>query len=298
MYSTQAIGKNSKDEKFQKITIERGWTSEEDLEIDVKYCGICHTDVHIANNDFGTIQYPVVPGHEVAGVVTRVGTKVQDIAVGDHVGIGYFIDSCLDCEYCLDDDETNCLKMKTTTAGGLTKFGRVKTNSKFSYGGWSKKMTANRRFVSKIPQSFPLEKAGPCFCAGITMFTPLKEYGALKGGKSVGIAGFGGLGQIGVLLAKAMGNEVTVISSSPNKESLAKSMGADKFLVSTNGEKMKESAKSLDLILDTIAANHDIRPLVDLLKKKGTQVQLGLAIKPYEVKILSCYINASPFEVV
>jgi len=168
------------------------------VELEVKYSGFCHTDLHIANNDLGITSYPVVPGHEVAGVVTKVGSKVQDLKIGDHVGIGYFIDSCLSCEYCVMDDETNCLKGKTMTAAGAIRFGRIKTdNGKYSYGGFSKKMIANRHFISKIPKSYPLEKAGPCFCAGVTMFGPLKEYGARPGGKNVGIAGFGGLGQMG-----------------------------------------------------------------------------------------------------
>lgn len=167
MISTEAIAKKSQGGDYEKITIQRGWTSEEDVELEVKYSGFCHTDLHIANNDLGITSYPVVPGHEVAGVVTKVGSKVQDLKIGDHVGIGYFIDSCLSCEYCVMDDETNCLKGKTMTAAGAIRFGRIKTdNGKYSYGGFSKKMIANRHFISKIPKSYPLEKAGPCFCAG------------------------------------------------------------------------------------------------------------------------------------
>ena len=217
MISTEAIAKKIRGGDYEKITIQRGWTSEEDVELEVKYSGFCHTDLHIANNDLGITSYPVVPGHEVAGVVTKVGSKVHDLKAGDHVGIGYFIDSCLSCEYCAKDDETNCLKGKTMTAAGAIRFGRIMTdNGKYSYGGFSKKMIANRHFISKIPKSYPLEKAGPCFCAGdhdyilawshfihcrwllgVTMYGPLKEYGATQGGKNVGIAGFGGLGQMG-----------------------------------------------------------------------------------------------------
>ena len=167
MISTEAIAKKIRGGDYEKITIQRGWTSEEDVELEVKYSGFCHTDLHIANNDLGITSYPVVPGHEVAGVVTKVGSKVHDLKAGDHVGIGYFIDSCLSCEYCAKDDETNCLKGKTMTAAGAIRFGRIMTdNGKYSYGGFSKKMIANRHFISKIPKSYPLEKAGPCFCAG------------------------------------------------------------------------------------------------------------------------------------
>jgi len=152
-------------------------------------------------------------------------------------------------------------------------------------------MIAHRHFVSKIPKSYPLEKAGPCFCAGVTMFAPLKEYGAMQGGKTVGIAGFGGLGQMGLLLAKAMGNSVSIISSSPKKESMAKAMGADKFIVSKDPDAMKQAVKSLDLILDTISASHDIQPNLELLKKKGTYVVLGLCFQPLQVKAIKLLLD-------
>ena len=190
MYSTQAIAKLEKNGKYELITIGRGWTSEDDLDIDIKYCGFCHTDIHLANNDWGRTEYPAVVGHEVAGIVTKVGANIKDVQVGDHVGIGWYIDSCLNCETCNKGDEVNCLNRKTETATGKILHGRIKTdNGKYTYGGWSKKITANRKFVSTIPKSYPLEKAGPVFCAGVTMFTPLKEHGAGIGGLNIGIMG-------------------------------------------------------------------------------------------------------------
>ena len=135
MYSTEAVAKKISKGKYEKITIQRGWTSEDDVDIDVIYCGFCHTDVHFANNDWGITDYPVVPGHEVAGVVTKVGSNVTDIQVGDHAGVGYFIDSCLNCEYCKDDDEINCLNQVTRTSTGKLLHGRVKNgNGSYSYG--------------------------------------------------------------------------------------------------------------------------------------------------------------------
>ena len=178
----------------------------------------------------------------------------------------------------------------TRTSCGFLKHGRVQNdNGKFSYGGRSEKITVNRRFVSKIPKSYPLEKAAPVFCAGVTMFTPLKEHGAEKGGLHVGIMGFGGLGQMGVMMAKAMGNKVTVISTSDKKEALAKKMGADHFVISKQPESMKTAKNSLDILLDTVGADHDIMTYFELMKKKGTLVVLGIVSSPFQVKITSFF---------
>ena len=178
----------------------------------------------------------------------------------------------------------------TRTSCGFLKHGRVQNdNGKFSYGGRSEKITVNRRFVSKIPKSYPLEKAAPVFCAGVTMFTPLKEHCAEKGGLHVGIMGFGGLGQMGVMMAKAMGNKVTVISTSDKKEALAKKMGADHFVISKQPESMKTAKNSLDILLDTVGADHDIMTYFELMKKKGTLVVLGIVSSPFQVKITSFF---------
>jgi len=284
MYKTEAIGKASKDAPFEKIIIGREGTSDDDVDIDIKYCGYCHTDIHLVNNDWGVTDFPCVGGHELAGVAVKVGTNVKDIKVGDHVGVGYFVDSCFNCDYCKDNDEINCIKGMTGTSCGQIQYGRIKTdNGKYTYGGWSKKMTVNRRFISIIPKSYPLENAGPVFCGGITMFTPMFNYGASKGGLKVGIAGLGGLGQMGVLLAKAMGNHVTVISSSPRKIALAKELGADDYVAQSDEEAMKAATMTLDLIIDTIPASHDINPPLNLIKKKGTYVVVGVAPEPFKV---------------
>jgi len=284
MYKTEAIGKVSKEAPFEKITIGREGTSNNDVEIDVKYCGFCHTDIHLVNNDWGFTTFPSVGGHEVAGVAVKVGSNVKDIKVGDHVGVGYFLDSCLCCEYCENNDEINCIKGVTLTSCGQIQHGRVKTdNGNYTYGGWSKKMTVDRRFLSKIPKTYPLEKAGPASCAGVTMYTPLNEHGACKGGLKIGIAGLGGLGQMGVLLSKAMGNHVTVISSSDGKKEMAKELGADHYVSQNEEEAMKSLEKSMDLIIDTIPASHDINPPLNLVKKKGTYVVVGPAPEPFKV---------------
>ena len=179
----------------------------------------------------------------------------------------------------------------TRTSCGFLKHGRVQNdNGKFSYGGRSEKITVNRRFVSKIPKSYPLEKAAPVFCAGVTMFTPLKDLGAGKGGLHVGIMGFGGLGQMGVMMAKAMGNKVTVISTSDKKETIAKKMGADQFVISKQPDSMNIAKNSLDILLDTVGADHDIMTYFELMKKKGTLVVLGIVSSPFKVQITISFI--------
>jgi len=286
MYTTKAIAKKVQNGNFEVITIERGWTSEDDVDIEVKFCGFSpFADVHLANYNWGSVPglYAVV-GHEITGVVSKIGDNVKDVTVGDHVGVGYFIDSCLKCEYCHKGEENNCVSGITRTSCGIIKHGRVKNdNGRFSYGGRSKKITVNRRFLSTIPKSYPLEKAAPIMCAGVTMFTPLKKFGALNGGLKIGIMGFGGLGQMGAIMAKAMGNEVTVISTSNKKEELARQMGMDGYIVSKDLDFMKKSSNSLDIILDTIGADHEIENYLDMLKKNGTFVVLGIVSKPFEV---------------
>ena len=235
----------------------------------------------------GSTKYPCVPGHELAGVVTAVGSNVTKCKVGDNVGVGCVVDSCFDCPGCEEGEEHMCQKGMTMTYDEgdnpivvgeeiflfplsllEIKHGHIKTGSGWTFGGYSCSQTVHQRFIVKIPEGFPLEAAGPVFCAGITMYSPLVYWvaptasqsvsqsspfqGAAKGGKRVGIIGIGGLGQMGVRIAKAMGNTVTAISTSPNKEAAAKEIGADNFLVSTDPELMKAGADSLDLILNTV----------------------------------------------
>ena len=229
-------------------------------------------------------QYPCVPGHELAGVVTAVGRKVKKVKVGDKVGVGCMVDSCGDCRYCEEGEEMFCPSHVQTYAGDPV-HGNCQTESGHTHGGYSAQHTVPERshhttastlasaycfvcrFIVKVPDGYPLEAAGPVFCAGITMFTPLVKYGADKGGLRVGVVGIGGLGQMGVRLAKAMGNSVTAISTSPNKKAAAREIGADNFVVSTNQDSLKNNASSLDLILNTVSADHDINTYLPLLVK-------------------------------
>merc|ERR1712240_101445 len=204
-----------------------------------------------------------------------MGTKYK---VGDRVGVGCIVDSCMGCDGCKAGEEHMCRKGMTGTYNGDIKHGHIATDSGWTYGGYSGSQTVHERFIVAIPDGFPLEAAGPVFCAGITMYSPLCYWEANKGGKRVGIIGIGGLGQMGVRLAKAMGNTVTAISASPNKEAAAREIGADNFVVSTNAESMKAASMSLDLILNTVSAEHQVSTYLPLLGKKGVLVQLGLVL--------------------
>jgi uncharacterized zinc-type alcohol dehydrogenase-like protein len=204
--------------------------------------------------------------------------------VGDHVGIGYYIDSCLTCDACSNNEENVCEKGNTGTACSAIKYGRINTdNGRYTYGGFSAKITAHRRYLTKINKSYPLQLAGPIFCSGITMFAPLKRFGATKGGLNVGILGLGGLGQMGLKLAKAMGNTVTAISTNRKKEATARELGADNFVVSSDPESMAAAKGSLNLILNTISGAHQVSLYFPLMKRNGTVVQLGAVFEPMMV---------------
>merc|ERR1719184_694358 len=231
----------------------------------------------------GSTNYPCVPGHELAGVVSSVGKNVTKYKVGDFVGVGCIVDCCMQCQGCKAGEQHMCESGMTGTYNGMIKHGHIKTNSGWTFGGYSGSQTVHQNFIIKIPDGFPLDAAGPVFCAGITMYSPLCYWGCLAGGKRVGIVGIGGLGQMGVRLAKAMGNTVTAISTSPHKEMVAREIGADNFVLSNKPESMAVAAKSLDLILNTVSADHDLTALIGLLARDGTIVQLGVVRKPHPI---------------
>jgi len=283
MYSTEAYACKSEGTTFERITIERNQCGPDDVEFDILYCGICHTDIHRTINDTGSTKYPIVPGHELAGIVIKVGANVQKYKVGDKVGVGCISESCMVCKSCSQGEEHFCNNGFTPTYNGDIKHGYIKTNSGYTFGGYSRKTTVNQRFIIKIPDMYPLECSGPIFCAGITMYSPLKYYGCGMGGKRVGIIGIGGLGQMGIQLAVALGNEVTAISTSPSKEDKCRELGANNFVISTDPESMKKGRQSLDLILNTISAPHQCGKYLSLLDRSGTLVQLGISLEPHNI---------------
>ena len=273
---------------FNVVKAKRRALGSMDLALDMKYCGICHTDIHLTRNDFGIAMYPLCPGHELVGVCTAVGSEVTKFQIGDHVGIGCFVDSCLECDQCIQGDEQYCRKSvvpgfpgHTATYGAPDFHGRAPVGSGGSggqIGGYSSKMTVHEHFAIKIPASYPLEYAGPLMCAGITMYDPLKHYGVKKG-MNVAIAGLGGLGQMGVKLAKAMGATVTVLSRTAAKKDYALTgLGADKFVAMDDAESQAAAAGSIDVILDTISCNHEVMPYIGMLALNGTHVLIGLAM--------------------
>jgi len=253
-----------------------------DVCFDIAYCGICHTDVHFIQNALGFSQYPLVPGHELIGTVTAVGSKVTKFKVGDKIGVGCMVDACMSCDFCKRKDEQYCATGSVFTYGGVTKYGRAGPDGVPTAGGYSDKMVVNEHFGIKVPAETPLDKAAPLLCAGITMYDPLVYHGC-KPGMSVAIVGLGGLGQMGIKYAKAMGATVTGISTSPQKEADAKAMGCTNFLLSTDADAMGKAAKSFDLILDTVSADHELMPYIGTLKTDGKHVLIGLTGKPFSL---------------
>ncbi|KAA8546659.1 hypothetical protein F0562_003110 [Nyssa sinensis] len=255
--------------KLAPFKFSRRATTEKDVRFKVSYCGICHSDLHNINNDFGKSKYPLVPGHEIVGVVTEVGSKVQKFKIGDKVGVGCMVGSCHSCDSCAHDLENYCPKMILTYKGTYY-------DGTMTYGGYSDHMVVDEHFIVRIPDNLPLEAAAPLLCAGITTYSPLKYFELDKPGQHLGVVGLGGLGHVCVKFAKAFGAKVTVISTSPNKKKEAiEQLGADCFLVSSDQDQMQAAVGTMDGIIDTVSAIHPILPLLALLKSHGKLVVVG-----------------------
>lgn len=248
-----------------------------DVELDIKYSGICHSDIHQAREEWGPAIFPMVPGHEIAGVVTSIGSAVSKFKVGDHIGVGVFVDSCRKCENCLNGLQQYCLEGMTGTYNGYERDGKT-----VAMGGYSNRFVINQDYAVQIPKNLPLEGVAPLLCAGITLYSPIKHWGVGPSSK-VAVMGLGGLGHMGVKFAVAMGAEVTVLSHSPSKEADAKAMGAQHFVSTKDPENFTAIARSFDLILNTVSAEIDINQYLNLLKQDGTLVVIGLPGKPYAV---------------
>ncbi|KAJ7943761.1 putative Alcohol dehydrogenase [Quillaja saponaria] len=260
-------------------------TGEKDVSFKVLYCGICHSDLHMVKNEWGNTTYPIVPGHEIAGIVTEVGSKVQKFKVGDRVGVGCLVGSCHSCENCSNNLENYCLKKKFT-------YGSKSYDGTTTYGGYSDIMVADEHFVIRIPDNIPLEVAAPLLCAGITVYSPMRYYGLDKPGLNVGVVGLGGLGHVAVKFLKSLGAKVTVISTSPNKmKEATENLGADSFLVSRDQDQMQAAMGTMDGIIDTVSAVHPILSLVGLLKAHGKLVMIGMPEKPLELSVIPLVIG-------
>ncbi|KAK8923778.1 putative mannitol dehydrogenase [Platanthera zijinensis] len=250
---------------------------DEDVTLKVLYCGICHTDLHVIKNDWGNARYPVVPGHEIVGIVISVGKNVQKFKTGDSAGVGFLAGSCKDCSNCQEGYENYCPKSISTSNG-------IQPDGSTTFGGFADIVVVNEDFVVHLPDNMPLDKTGPLLCAGITVYSSIKQLGLNVPGKHLGVVGLGGLGHLAVKFAKAFGSKVTVISTSSNKKNEAiEHLGADSFLVSTDAEQMKAAIGTLDGIINTVSAHHQITPLIFLLKTFGKMVLVGGTIQPFEL---------------
>lgn len=272
------------DEPLSKTTIERRDLGPRDVLIDIAFAGICHSDIHTARNEWGGTTYPVVPGHEIAGTVAAVGDDVTRHRPGDRVGVGCFVDSCGVCEACKNGEEQYCFKGTVQTYNSRTYDGE------FTHGGYSQQIVVPENFVLRIPDGIALDVAAPLLCAGITLYDPLKHWGAGPG-KQVAIIGMGGLGHVGVKIAHALGAEVTVLSQSLSKEADGKRFGADHYYATSDDATFTELRNRFDLIINTVSVNLDLDRYLSLLAIDGTLVELGAPAHPLQANAFSLITN-------
>ena len=276
MTTVKAYASPSSTEDLIPTTIERREVGHHDVLIDIKFAGICHSDIHTVRGDWGPQQYPLVPGHEIAGVVTQVGSEVTRHAMGDRVGVGCMVNSCKDCENCLKGEEQYCLK------GNVGTYGAVDRDGTITQGGYSTHVVVTEDFVVRIPEALELDVAAPLLCAGITTFSPLHHWGAGPG-KKVAVVGLGGLGHMGVKIAHAMGAEVTVLSQSLKKQEDGLKLGADHYYATSDESTFSDLAGTFDLIINTVSASIDISSYLQLLKLDGALVNVGAPAEPLPV---------------
>lgn len=275
MSEVKAYGAKKQAANLEQMTIERRELQPDDVHIKITYCGVCHSDIHTVQNDWGNSKYPVVPGHEIIGKVEAVGKNVSNFKEGDLVGVGCMVDSCRECSACKDDLEQFCEKGMVGTYNGPDKHLGGHT-----FGGYSTDILVDQYYVLNIPENLDQKAVAPLLCAGITTYSPLSHWGVKKGDK-VGVIGLGGLGHMGIKFAAAMGANVVMITTSPEKAEDAKRLGADNVLISKNDDDMKKHKGSFDFLLNTVPVGHDINPYLELLKRDSTMVMVG-AIEPLD----------------
>ncbi|MEV7661073.1 NAD(P)-dependent alcohol dehydrogenase [Paenarthrobacter sp. NPDC089316] len=266
-----AYGATSPESGLVPLTVARREPGADDVEIAIEFCGLCHSDVHATRGEWRVPPYPLVPGHEIVGHVTRVGTDVADFTVGDRVGVGCMVDSCRECDSCLEGLEQYCERGNVGTYGAADPHHA----DAITQGGYSTSVVVDKRFVLRVPESLDPAAAAPLLCAGITTYSPLR-YFDVEEGDSVGVVGLGGLGHMAVKIAKAMGAEVTVFTTSESKFDAARELGADHVVLSRDAAAMEAANRSIDVIIDTVAAPHDLNPYFRTLRLDGALFQLGL----------------------
>ena len=269
-------------------TIQRRDLGPQDVLIEIKYAGICHSDIHTARGDWGPVTYPLVTGHEIAGIVTKVGAEVTKHGVGDRVGVGCMVDSCGQCRYCQGGQEQFCLEGNIGTYAATGKDGQL------TQGGYCTHIVVTQDFVLRIPDGLDLDVAAPLLCAGITTYSPLNRWGAGPG-KKVAVVGLGGLGHMGVQIAHAMGAEVTVLSQSLKKQEDGLRLGADHYYATSNPETFEELAGSFDLVLNTVSAAIDVDAYLSLLAVDGALVNVGAPAEPLSVNVFSLIMGRRSF---
>jgi len=267
--NVKAFGTEASDAPLKQMNIERRKITAKDIEIEILYCGVCHSDLHTARNDWGGTNYPAVPGHEIVGKVTSVGSEVTKLKVGDLAAVGCLVDSCRECDSCQHDLEQYCSNGFTGTYNG-----RDKHLGGHTLGGYSEKVVVDEHFVLKVPANLDLAAVAPLLCAGITTWSPLRHWKVGTGSK-VAVVGLGGLGHMAIKLAKGLGAEVTLFSRTPDKKQDALDLGADEVIISTDNHQMNAVKGKFDLIIDTVPYGHNVNPYVSTLNFSGTLVLVG-----------------------
>lgn len=275
-YNTKAFGTEAATAPLEELHIQRREVLPNDVQIEILYCGICHSDLHAVHNDWGRTFYPIVPGHEIVGRISKTGENVTRFKVGDLAGVGCIVDSCRECHHCNEGEEQFCENGWTVVFNSPDK-----KHGGITYGGFSENIVVDENYVVRVPETLNLPYAAPILCAGITVYSPLKHWKA-GAGKNIGIIGIGGLGHMAIKIAKAMGAYVTVFTTSQAKADDAKRLGADNVVLSTDTEQIKNCLKQ-DMILDTVSAKHDINTYIRLLKTDGSLVMVGLPAEPLEI---------------
>lgn len=284
MPSVSAYAAQSATSPLAPFKIERRAPGALDVQIDILYCGVCHSDLHFARNEWGFSAYPMVPGHEILGRVSRVGSGVKKFKVGDLAAVGCMVDSCRTCSSCKQGLEQFCTTPNGCifTYNGMDKHG----TAPMTFGGYSKQIVVDEAFTLKVPTNLDPARAAPLLCAGITTYSPLRHWGATKG-KKVGIVGLGGLGHMGVKFSHAFGAHTVLFTTSESKVADGKKLGADEVVISKNADAMGKHAGSFDLIVDTVSADHDLNAYLSLLKLDGSLVLVGVPPKPQPVAAFS-----------
>lgn len=286
----KAFGTEAPEADLKQINIERREVTAKDVEIEILYCGVCHSDLHTARNEWGGTKYPNVPGHEIVGKITKVGNSVTKFKVGDLAGVGCMVDSCRECESCKEGLEQFCEVGSTSTYNSHDKH----ISGAHTFGGYSQSVVVDEAFALHIPENLDLAATAPLLCAGITTFSPLRHW-KVGPGQKVGVVGIGGLGHMAVKIAKAMRAHVVVITTSASKVEDAKRLGADEVILSSNEEQMNAHKSTLHFILDCVSAQHDINAYLRLLKRDGTLTLVGAPENPLPVAPFSLIGNRKSF---